>query len=742
MMATITFEFPLAWLFCLPLALVITFAAWRQHRRGLTGSRILSLAALRGIALLVLIFLVARPIWTTREPPAPASRSVALLLDRSESMSIQDLDRSRYEQAISFAAARLLPALNSANLPVHAFLFDQSAEAADGPRLQSEAPRGKRTNLGGAIAQAIAAEPHPPLAVVALTDGVANDNADNSRALTSLVDARVPFIGVGFGSDQGVQTLSLREVAAPAVTASKTTFNISAQLEMMNAEDMPGFDLLLFRDGQLTQKKTVSPGNGSRTWVENFQISEEKEGLKNYTVQLIPPGAASVKCVSLLGNTAVRISDEKELRVLYIQGALTWDYKFISMALRGDQTIKLTGLTRTSKQSVFRQNVETAGEFLNGFPTTLEELAPFRVVVLSNLRPADLLPAQQEILARFCGEMGGGLLLIGGGGTFDASWQNSRLEQLLPVVFSPHQGVVGLDRPFRVQLTEEALQHTVFQIADNQSVRETWAQLPTFTQFGRVDAAKPGAQVWIQHQSEDGPNGRRILMASQRYGAGLSAVLSIQNFWRWRLAKDSDPQQCDRFWRQLFRFLSEVGRQDIGIHLADQELHPKMDVEVVLEKQPNPKNITDTTRKFFARVEDGKKTVLHEEAVELEPLRPVTFKFHAEQAGVYTVIVTDTLKVPLSTRPIEIRDVNVEFQNTARSMETLRQWASVSDGLAFKVEECPEAADLVARIQAKVEEVRRGKQTRRIFGVNGWTMLLVLGLLGAEWALRKRWDLA
>jgi len=39
--------------------------------------------------------------------------------------------------------------------------------------------------------------------------------------------------------------------------------------------------------------------------------------------------------------------------------------------------------------------------------------------------------AQQEVLARFCGELGGGVLLLGGAATFDGSWQNSRLEQLL-----------------------------------------------------------------------------------------------------------------------------------------------------------------------------------------------------------------------------------------------------------------------------------------------------------------------
>ena len=231
-------------------------------------------------------------------------------------------------------------------------------------------------------------------------------------------------------------------------------------------------------------------------------------------------------------------------------------------------------------------------------------------------------------------------------------------------------------------------------------------------------------------------------MASQRYGAGLSAVLCIQNFWRWRLARDSEPQQFDRFWRQLFRFLSEVGRQDVSIHLADQELHPQMDIQVVMEKQPNPKNIMDTSRKFYVRAEDGQKNLLREQTVELEPLRPVEFKFHAEKPDVYTVTVSDALKVPIATRPIEVRDVNVEFQSTGRNMETLQQWASVSDGLAVKVEDCRDAADLVAQIKAKIEQVRHGKQTRRPPGINGWMLALVVGCLSGEWLLRKRWALA
>jgi len=668
-------------------------------------------------------------------------RPVVLLMDRSESMSLEENERTRYQQALNFARDYLLPALKSANLPVQALAFAQDAEQVDGATLADTKPDGKRTNLGGAIARAVASSAVPPLAVIALTDGAANENADNARALSALVEARVPFVGVGFGSDLGVRTLSLRQVDAPPAVAPNTEFHVSAQLEMMNSDETPAFDLVLFRDGQMSQKKSIQPGKGSRVWLESFRVSEKEKGVHEYAVQFLPPTAPGLKCVNTMGNATVRITEEKELRVLYVQGALTWDYKFVTLALRNDPSMKLTGLTRTSKQSVFRQNVESAGELLNGFPTKLEEMAPFRVVVVSNLKPIDLTPAQQELLASFCSELGGGVLMIGGPATFDFSWQGSRLEQLLPVVFAKGLGVQGLDRPFRLQLTEEALQHPVFQIADNRPTREVWAGLPTFTQYGRVDAAKPGAQVWALHQQDEGPSGRRILMASQRYGAGISAVICIQNFWRWRLAKESEPAQFDRFWRQLFRFLGDSSRQDVAIHLADQDLHPEMDVQLSVEKQPSPKDATQTTQKLEVRVENDQRKQILEQIVELASARPADMSFRADKAGIYTVSVRDLNKQPVASRTVEIRDLNLEFQNTGRNMELLRQWASLSDGLALKVEDCPDASEMVSQIKAKVEQVRRGKPLRRQVGANGWMLGLVLSCLAAEWVLRKQWHL-
>lgn len=741
-MSSIAFDFPQMLLIGpLLVAALLPWQFWTQRKRGVSVTRAALLASLRGAVLLLLAFLAARPVFVVDQAKIEKQQAVALLIDRSLSMSLEEDGQTRYQRVLAFARDHILPGLEGSKLQVRPYLFADETETADGPKLAAAKPEGKHTNLGGAIARAL--ENPGTMAVIALTDGAANIKTDNTRALSAMLDSHAPFIGIGFGNDTGVRSLSLQQVQAPPIAAPNTEFQISAHLEAMNMDELPSFDLLLLRDGTLVQKKTVQASKGSRFWIENFRVKEPKEGAHTFEVQLLPPSVPGLTVISATGSSSVRIASERELRVLYVQGALTWDYKFIGLALRGDPTIKVTGLTRTSSKSLFRQNVESAGELLDGFPKTLEGIAPYRVIVLSNLRPSDLSNEQQELLAKYCGELGGGLLMLGGPETFDASWHSSRLEQLLPVTFSDANGVQGLDRPFQLELSEEALQSPVFQISDTPSQRDAWNKLPKFHQYGRVDNAKPGAQVWVVHQTDEGSKGRRILMASQRYGNGLSAILTVQNFWIWRLAKDAEPQQFDRFWRQLFRFLGESSRQEVSIQIADQEIRPGVDIKLVLQKEPSPKDAaTVASAAFTVRAQDEQAVVLAEKALELPTGRPANFSFHPTNSGLYTVTVLDNSKQSIATRVIEVRDVNVEFQNSARNMENLAQWASLSDGLALRAEDCRDTADLATRITRKIEQARNARKTRTPIGINGWTLAFALSCLSVEWVLRKRLDLA
>ena len=704
------------------------------------------LTALRAVALAILLCLLARPVWQVEISAEKVNREVVLLLDSSESMSLPEDAGTRYEKMMRFMRKTLLPALNKEKITVRPFLFGTDTEAADPDRIAHAKPDSVSTDLGGAIAHGLENYPRP-LAVIALTDGGANVSINNNTALGALIDGGTPFIGVGIGRDTEVTSISLRNASAPETAPPKQSFRVCAQLQAVTSTDTPTFELLLMRDGKLLQTRKISPSRGSRLWTENFDVTEQEEGTHFYTVQIQLPRAAgddSITCLQKAATAQVRITSENELRVLFVQGKLTWDFKFISRALSEDPSVKITGLSRTSTKSVFRQNVENPGELTGGFPETMAEIAPFRLVVISSLNPSDLTPAQQELVARFCSELGGGVLLLGGPETFDSSWQGSKLEQLLPVSFDSTQGITGLDRPFHMQVTDEALQNPAFQIADQQANRAAWAQLPTFSEYGRVAAAKPGAVVWARHEEDSNSAGKRILMASQRYGAGLSAVICIENFWRWRLAKDTNIQQFDRFWQQLVRYLGQAGRKDVTLSFTDGELRPGSDVHMVVERQADPGTVAQGnagTAEYKVVVHDPAGKAVLDQKCELVPSRPVDLSFHTEKEGMYVATVQDAHGVEMATRSVDLRSGDVEMEKTARDMDNLRQWAGLSGGEALRIEDCADGGGIMKAISHAIEKSETPRKTVAPAGLNPWVLTALLLSLGSEWILRRKWGL-
>jgi uncharacterized membrane protein len=747
-MTRLVFENPLAWLWGPPLVVAALLLLARSlHQYGqMHGAPCIRreaavLAALRGMVLVALVILAARPVLVESEEEERKSNRVVLLVDRSESMSLRHAGQSRYGEAVQLVRSGLLPALKAAELRPQALLFAEDAASADGREIAAAQPDGKQTNLARAIVRGMALSDRPPRAVIALTDGVATEDADNARAISALAEHQVPFFGIGCGRETESQVLALEQVVAPPLASPKQEFQVAARLRATGSLELPGFDLLLLRDGRLAQKKTISPGSGARAWRESFSVTENDERFYRYTVQLVPPADPAIKCPSTSGSAVVRVEGEKDFRVLFVQGALTWDYKFIRLALSGDRAVKLSGLSRTASGSAFFESSEDEKDLVGGFPKTGEELAKFRVVVLSNLRPGDLSPAQQELLACYCAQYGGGVLMIGGPDTFNASWQGSRLEQLLPVRFAPagRRAPEGIN--FRPQITSAALSHPVFQIGEGGNHRAAWANLPTFSQYAVVDSVKPGAQVWAVYPSAGGPDSGPPLMACQRYGAGLSAVICVQNFWRWRLAKPSDPQHFDRFWQQLFRHLAEGSRELVAIVVPDQRMQPGPRIRLTVRRRPDPRTSQAAPQNYRVLVKDEKERPVADQAVELRPGASVEITFPAQRPGLYAASVVDAAQNVLASRSLEISDVSAEFNNTARNMEALRQWAALSDGMAVRCEDCSDAGKLVREIKARAEHPRQDVSHRRPVGVNGWVLALLAGCLCVEWSLRKHWEL-
>ncbi len=716
--------------------------AWAHRRRGRPWRQAAPLAALRGAVLAALVLLAARPVRVDVDEEARAHNRVVLLVDRSESMSLGQSDQTRYGQAVEMARRDLVPALTSAGFHVRAMLFAGDAAPADGRQIAEAVPDGRETNLGRAIARAAGEGENPPRAVVVLSDGVATETGDDPRAIAALAERGVPVIAVGIGRDADEATLSLEDVTAPPVASPRRKFRVTARLKATGDQPVPAFDLVLLREGKFVERRSIEGFAGARAWQESFTLTENQETIGRYAVQLLPPADPSIKSRKRTGSAVVRVRGEKDLGVLFVQGGLTWDYKFIRLALAADPTVRLTGLSRTSSGSTFLQLADDTSGASEGFPTTMEQLAAYRVVVLANLAANDLAPPQQELLAVYCSTFGGGVLMIGGADTFNPTWRGSRLEDLLPVRFAAGSPLAR-DEEVRWQLTEAALRHPVFQIHPAGEHAAAWSALPAFPNAALVEDVKPGAEVWaVRATSATAASSRAgpVLMAAQRYGAGRSAAICVKNFWRWRLAARSDPAHFDRFWQQLLRYLGQSGREAVTIALADQSFRVGADVRLVLERNADPRDAGAPGGKFRLTVADQAGRNVTDQNLELPAGQPVEATFRAEQPGSFTVTVLDERGAAAATRSIEVDDVSREFASTARSMETLRRWAAASDGLAVRAEDCDDPRRLVDEIKTRVA-ARSDRRLRQPVGVSGWVLAALVACLSAEWTLRKRWGL-
>ena len=698
--------------------------------------------ALRLIFFLALALLVSRPVWTSPEPEEEPRKHIALLVDRSESMSVVEGNTSRYQQAINFVRESLLPLVDQSEIQVKPFLFADSTQAVDGARLASANATGQSTNLGQAVVQSIVTADPPPLAVVALTDGVLTEKQDHNRAISVAVNRQVPLLGIGFGSESGGQVIGLQDIKSPSIAEPGQKFKITASLRA-TGESLPSFEVLLLRDGQLADRRKIDSFDGPRTWNETFEATAAPDGVHNYEIKVMRPPDESVVISNSQMTTTVRSVSSKEIHVLYVQGGLTWDYKFVHIAVSKDPTIRLTGLSRTANASRFFESVQSDVDLINGFPDTLDKLSDFRVVVLSNLRPGDLTSKQQELLATYCGELGGGVLMIGGQQTFNASWRDSRLEELLPVEFALLSNHMG-HQPFSIDVTQNALKHPVFQISDDLSAAEAWQNLPRFTNRAIVEDVKPGAEVWLE---SEGTAGRPVLMASQRYGNGMASVICMQNLWRWRLARTSEPKHFDRFWRQLFRYLADAGRNAVTMTVLDPKPAPGDEIELLIE-QPEIAGRTALSENDKSAIDEARLKVLDPDqneivniTIRLEPGRPASTSFMADESGLYSASLELNDGTPLASRDIQVAEVATELVSTSRNMELLRQFAAVSGGLAIEVEKTDELGNALREFLQPDEQ----SETQRTYilpaGINGWMLALLLGCLSLDWLCRKRWQM-
>lgn len=517
-----------------------------------------------------------------------------------------------------------------------------------------------------------------PQAVFLLSDGADWRGSDPEAALARV---GVPVFTLGFGS---------------AVPAS----NAAVQLSAGAASVAPGAQV------PLTVTVSATPdlvGRQARLLVESDDgtpLIVENLALAPLTVRrLLPQAPATPGCLlwrarlDIAGGQAsdeddrawcaVQVVDER-IDLLAIEGRPGWDTTFALRAWRRDRRYEVASLHAMGRH---RRTAGTVPEL----PLTATSLKGVDLLVLGSGTGAVLGNESLKHLAAFV-DRGGGLLLLGPGPR-----DLPGIDTLDPLIF-------GTGAPEELVLTPELCALP--------------GMLPTEARVGvqatPVAGLRPHSRVLVG--SREHP-----LVALHRMGAGWVCSAAFSGLWRWQMRPDGgDAARAaggadagERLWRQVLQAC--VGSPRGPLMAERSEVAVGEEVVAWLDPDRDP----------LLPVE-----VLHPDGTR-QPVQPQGDRVavRADRPGLWQVLRgSDRAAVVALTRSREILA-------PARDDARLARLARATGGTACTT---PEALLAEARRLAAAPALEPAGERVEPLVTTVWWFLLALGLLAAEWWIRRR----
>ena len=493
-----------------------------------------------------------------REQAQPQRPVVAVVLDDSVSMAQpakpgDEHAPSRYATARNVLEKQLMPALGSSQ---RVEVFDIEARALK-PGALPATPTTPETPLTDTLLRVQRQLQATPLAaVVLLSDGAELTDAPPSGPLTEL---HVPVYPIEV-CDAAAQHAGPPNIAIEAVSANQRVLvgnaaRVTVDLAASGDTGRVPVTLSVLFGAQPVASTTLTWQPGDTRARAQLEFIPRRPGEFTYAVQVQPlAGETELSDNRATFPLAVR---SKALTVLYLDGVLRWEGKYVREALSADPDLNLVTLVRTVPAGTDRGSQGAL---------SAEQLARADVVILGDLEATFFSASEIEALRTWVLERGGALVLTGGYHSFGPEgFGRTPLRDVLPVEFSADANP-QIEQAFSFKLTQAGQQHPIFSLTGD-PVRDAafYNALPPLDGCTRIAAIKPGALVLAVDPGVAGPQGNEGMpvMTLQRVGSGRTLVLSVDTTWRWRTVVGGftgDSTFYQRFWSQLVRAL--VGYDD------------------------------------------------------------------------------------------------------------------------------------------------------------------------------------
>jgi len=704
----------------------------RRDRAVLIGLRIAVLA--------LLVVCLFRPTLILKAS-VPQQNFVAVLVDDSRSMTIADTNgqpRSAFvQQQLSGPNASLFKALSD-RFVLRFFSFASSVDRQ--PTAANLKYAGTATRLGPALERARDELSGLPLAgLVMVTDGADTSDTSLDEPLASLKARSIPVFTVGLGEERFSKDIQVTRVETPRAVLKGTSLVVDVMLSQtgysgqsvtMNVED----------EGHIAASQNVTlPADGESATVR-VRFTAADAGTRLFRFKIAPqPGEQVTE--NNVRDALIEVRDRKE-KVLYFEGEPRFEMKFMNRAMEDDKNIDFVVLQRTAENKYYRFGITTADELVSGFPKTREELFAYRAIILGSIEAAAFSPEQLRMLGDFANKRGGGLLMLGGRRAFaEGGWGGTPVGDVLPVVIENGTKQPSYFAELSARPTRAGAVFPVTQIADTEDASSTkWESMPQVSTVNPIREAKPGATILLNAPSLG--RGDQIVLAYQRYGRGKTIAMPIQDSWVWKM--DAKIPVTDTthamFWRRMVRWLVDGVPDQLNLLTGHDRVEPGEAVRFTAEVLDTAYvEVNDAHVEAHITSPSGKAAdVPMEWTVERDGEYGAVF--NPDESGLYDIKVAatrDGKELANNVMHLRVSAGDSEYYDAAMRAPLLKRIAEETGGRFFtpaNAASLPEAISYSGRGVTVVEE-------RELWDMPALLMVL-LGLLGAEWGFRRTRGLA
>lgn len=720
-------------------ALAAAVLTYRRLAATGPGSRDrLVLVALRGAALLLVVVCLFRPMLLL-STPVPQKNFVGVLVDDSRSMRIADDGRTSRADVIRTALgpdSALLAGLRE-RFQVRLFRFGSALE-----RIEDLGALGfdaVETRLGDAIAAARQELDAVPLSgLVVLSDGADNASGAVDPELTALRARSVPVFTVGVGAERFERDAEIERLEMPRQVLEGSSFLATVVIRQRGLGGGRDKVPLVVEDGGrvIAREEVDLPPDGAAAPVR-IPVTVRDAGPRALRFHI--PVQAGEKVTENNERRALLDVRHRREKVLYVEGEPRYEVRFIREAVEADSNLQLVVLQRTAEEKYLRLNVDGPEELASGFPRTRAELFRYRGIVIGSIEASAFTPEQLRMLADFVNLRGGGMLFLGGRSAFaEGGYAGTPLADVLPV-YVEGEAVPDSLAPFHeltTRLTPAGLAHPVTQPARSRARADTSPMLSVpVTSVNRVPRIKPGA-ITLLEGSDD--RYRQPVLVYQRFGRGLSVALPIQDSFLWQMHASVEVGDATfrTLWRQLLRWITSDTPDQLRVMTSADRVRPGGGVSIRAE-------LADSS---FVRRNDAQlvaRVTAPSGAVKDVPLEWVVDRdgeyqgsYASDEIGVHAVRVTARGAqgaVASDSTFVAVADLAAEYYGAEMRKPLLERIAEETGGRFYTP----------ASMGTLPEDIALGKRGVTVVNqMDLWDMpavlLLLIALLSAEWAYRRR----